>query len=233
MHAWLEWARGPVFLFCFSFMVLGLVRHVWLTLWETTRLMRRAGDKSLPLAAIGRATLGWLFPVRAIAREAWFSVTSVLFHVALIVVPVFLAGHVALWARGTGLRWPAMSNQAADVLTILAVLTAVGLAFQRLTARATRAITKPSDYLLLLAVTLPFVTGFLVLHPGINPLPYDSVLFLHVMSGNLVFVLLPTTKLAHAVLLPGTQLVAEAGWHWPADAGSRVGAALGKATERA
>ena len=58
MHAWLEWARGPVFLFCFSFMVLGLVRHVWLTLWETTRIMRRAGDKSLPLAAIGRATLG-------------------------------------------------------------------------------------------------------------------------------------------------------------------------------
>jgi nitrate reductase gamma subunit len=231
MHAWLEWARGPVFIFCFSFMVLGLVRHVALTLWETTRIMRRAGDKSLPLAAIGRATLGWLFPVRAIVHEAWFTVTSVLFHVAVIIVPVFLAGHVALWARGTGLRWPAIPNDVADVLTILAVVTAVGLAVQRLTARATRAITKPSDHLLLLALALPFVTGFLVMHPSVNPFTYDSVLFLHVMSGNLVFVLLPTTKLTHAVLLPGTQLITEVGWHWPADAGSRVGAALGKGTE--
>ena len=154
MHAWLEWARGPVFVFCFSFMVLGLARHVGLTLWETARIMRHAGDKSLPLAAIGRATLGWLFPVNTIVREAWFTVTSVLFHVALIIVPVFLAGHVALWARGTGLRWPAISNDVADVLTILAVVTAVGLAVQRLTARATRAITKPSDHLLLLALAV-------------------------------------------------------------------------------
>jgi nitrate reductase gamma subunit len=231
MHAWLDWARGPVFIFCFGFMVLGLARHVGLTIWETTRIMRRAGDTSLPLAAIGRATLGWLFPVNAIAREAWFTATSVLFHAAVIVVPVLLAGHVALWARGTGLRWPAISNGAADVLTLLALVTAAGVAVQRLTAKATRALSRPSDHLLLLALALPFATGFLVMHPGVNPFAYDSVLFLHVMSGNLVLVLLPTTKLTHAVLLPGTQLVAEVGWHWPADAGSRVGAALGKETE--
>jgi len=231
MHAWLAWARGPAFTFCFSFMVLGLVRHVALTLWETTRTMRRAGDKSLPLAAVGRATVRWLFPLDLLARQAWFTATSVLFHVALLVVPVFLAGHIALWARGTGLSWPAIPTSVADVLTVLAVVTAISLALQRLTARATRAISKPSDYLLLLTLALPFVTGFLVMHPAVNPFSYESVLFLHVMSGNLVFVLLPTTKLTHAVLLPGTQLVAEIGWHWPADAGSRVAAALGKDAE--
>lgn len=231
MNAWLEWARGPAFIFCFSFMVLGLARHVALTAWDITRTMRRAGDKSLPVANIVRATLGWLFPARAIKREGLFTTTSVLFHVAILIVPVFLAGHIALWTRATGLGWPAIPNSVADVLTILAVVTAAGLAMLRLTAKATRAITKPSDYALLVAVALPFVTGFLVMHPAFNPFGYESVLFLHVMSGNLVFVLLPTTKLAHAALLPGTQLVAEVGWHWPADSGSRVGAALGKEAE--
>jgi len=33
MESWIEWARGPAFLFAFGFMLLGLTRHVLLTLW--------------------------------------------------------------------------------------------------------------------------------------------------------------------------------------------------------
>ncbi|OFW41422.1 MAG: hypothetical protein A3J29_19195 [Acidobacteria bacterium RIFCSPLOWO2_12_FULL_67_14b] len=232
MQAWIEWARGPVFIFSFSFMVLGLARHVALTVWEAGRTMRRAGDRSLPLVAIGRATLKWLFPAGAIARNALFSSTSVLFHAAILVVPIFLAGHIALWTRAFGIGWPAIPNGVADVLTLLAIVTAVALAVQRLTARATRAISRPSDHLVLLAVALPFATGFLTMHPALNPFSFESTMLLHVMSGNLVLVLMPLTKLSHAVLLPGTQLISKVGWHWPLDSGSRVGAALGKEAER-
>jgi len=231
MQAWIEWARGPVFIFSFSFMVLGLARHVALTLWEARRTMERAGDQSLPLAAIGRATLKWLFPAGALARHALFTATSVAFHAAILVVPIFLAGHIALWTKATGVGWPAIPNGVADVLTLLAIVTAVALAVQRLTARASRAISRPSDHLLLLAVALPFATGFLAMHPALNPFSFESTMFLHVMSGNLLLVLVPLTKLSHAVLLPGTQLVSEIGWHWPSDSGSRVGAALGKEAE--
>jgi nitrate reductase gamma subunit len=231
MTAWLEWARGPVFVFCFSFMLLGLARHVGITVWEIVRTIRRAGDRSLPLAAIGRTTLQWLFPAGAIARHALFTATSVVFHAAILLVPVFLAGHVALWAHGLGVSWPALPNGVADILTVVAIVTAAALFVRRLTAKATRAITRPQDYLLLVAVGLPFATGFLVRHPALNPFEYDMTMFAHVMSGNLVFLLMPVTKLTHAVLLPGTQLVAELGWHWPSDAGSKVAAALGKEAE--
>ena len=232
MDAWLEWARGPAFVFCFSFMVLGLIRHVALTVWETTRTLRRAGDPSLPLAHIARTTLAWLFPRRAVGPELLFTATAVLFHAAMLIVPVFLSGHVVLWTRSTGLAWPALPNAAADVLTLVAVAAAGALAVRRITAKASRAISRPSDYALLVSIALPFVTGFLVQHPGINPFGFEPTLFLHVMSGNLVFILLPTTTLAHAVLLPGARLVAEVGWHWPADSGSQVGRALGKEAER-
>ncbi len=231
MHAWLEWARGPAFVFCFSFMLLGLVRHVGVTIWEIRRTMRRAGDPALPLKAVALATLKWLVPVGKIVHEPLFALTSIVFHVAILVVPVFLAGHIALWRGAFGFGWPAIPAGAADVLTLVAVVTAAGLAAQRLAARATRALSKPQDHLILALVALPFVTGFLVSHPGLNPFGFESTLFVHVMSANLILLLMPLTKLAHAALLPGTQIVSEVAWHWPMDAGSRVGAALGKEGE--
>jgi nitrate reductase gamma subunit len=232
MESWLEWARGPAFIFSFCFMVLGLLRHLALTLWEIGRTWRRAGDKVLPCRRILRGTFGWLFPVGRIVQNPLFSLTSILFHIAILIVPVFLAGHIALWFRSTGLSWPAVRKAPADVLTIVAITAAVALVIERLGAKPTRALSRFQDYALPLVIALPFVSGFMVMHPAYNPWSYSAVLFVHVMSANLVMVLIPLTKLTHAALLPGVQLVAELGWHWPADAGSRLAVTLGKEKAR-
>jgi nitrate reductase gamma subunit len=231
MEAWLEWARGPAFVFAFSFMVLGLIRHAVLTVAEMYRTMRRAGDQSLPYSKLIVTTLKWLVPVAKIRNEALYSVTSILFHIAILIVPVFLGGHIALWARGIGLSWPAIPNEVADVLAIVAVVTAVALVIQRVSARATRCLSRFQDYVLPLLIAVPFVTGFLVVHPAMNPFSYEAVLFVHVMSANLIFVLMPITKLSHAALMPSVQFVSELGWKWPTDSGSRVAVALRKEEE--
>lgn len=231
MEAWLEWARGPAFVFAFSFMVLGLVRHAVLTIAEMYRTLRRAGDPSLPYSKIFLTTLKWLVPVGKIRNEVLYSVTSILFHIAILIVPVFLGGHIALWARGLGVSWPAIPNEVADVLAIIAIVTAVALLVQRAGASATRSLSRIQDYVLPPLLAVPFVTGFLVMHPAMNPFSYEAVLFVHVMSANLIFVLMPITKLSHAVLIPSLQLVGEIGWKWPADSGSRVAAALHKEEE--
>ena len=231
METWLDFARGPVFLFAFSFMILGLIRHLALTIWEIAKAMRRAGDKTWPYRQVCIATVKWLFPVDKVKNELLFSLTSILFHVAILIVPVFLGGHLALWVRGDGLSWRALPNPLADVLTIVAIVPAVALVIQRLAARATRTLSRFQDYALPLVIAVPFVTGFLAMHPAINPFSYQATLFLHVMSANLVFVLIPTTKLSHVVLLPSVQLVSEVAWHWPPDAGSKLGVTLGKENE--
>lgn len=232
MEYWLEWARGPAFVFAFAFMILGLARHAGLTLWEIYRAWRRAGDKTLPFRQIWKSTAKWLFPVGEIVRNPLFSMTSIVFHIAILIVPLFLAGHIALWYRSIGLSWPAIPTMLADVLTIAAVTVAVALVVQRLSAKPTRALSRFRDYALPLVIVLPFISGFMVTHPAYNPYSYSAVLFVHVMSANLVMAIIPLTKLTHAVLLPGVQLVAELGWHWPADAGSKVAAALGKEEAR-
>ncbi len=231
METLLEWARGPCFVFAFTFMLLGLVRHLGLTGWEMIRDMRRAGDKSLPYSQVFFATLKWMFPIHKMKNRFFFSLTSVLFHIAILIVPVFLGGHIALWARGLGLSWPAIPNSVADVLTILAIVTAVALVIQRAAARATRALSRFQDYILPPIIAVPFVSGFFLMHPSTNPFSFEAMLFLHVMSANLVFVLIPITKLSHIALIPSVQLVSEVGWRWPPDSGSKVGIALGKECE--
>jgi nitrate reductase gamma subunit len=228
MEAWLEWARGPAFVFAFSFMVLGLVRHAVLTIAAMRKHLRRAGDPSLAYSKLTRTTLDWMVPVRKIKNEIFYSITSVIFHVAILIVPVFLAGHIALWARGVGISWPAIPHDVADVLTITAIVTAVLLLLMRVGSKASRSLSRPQDYALPPLIAVPFVTGFLVTHPAVNPFSYEAVLFVHVMSANLILILMPITKLSHAVLLPSSQFVSEIGWKWPADSGSRVAAALGK-----
>jgi nitrate reductase gamma subunit len=231
MEAWLEFARGPVFVFSFSFMVLGLIRHAVLTIFEMYTVLRRAGDPSLAYRKILRATLAWMVPVGKIRDQVVYSLTSIIFHIAILVVPIFLAGHIALWARGLEISWPAIPNELADVLTIVAVVMAVALLIQRVCAQATRRLSRFQDYVLPPLIAVPFATGFLVMHPAWNPFSYETMLFVHVMSANLILVLMPITKLSHAVLIPSVQLVSELGWKWPADSGSRVAVALRKEEE--
>jgi nitrate reductase gamma subunit len=228
MENWLEWARGPAFIFSFSFMILGLARHVGLTIWEIYRVWRRAGDKNLPLRQILRSTLQWLFPFGKIAQEPLFSATSILFHIAILVVPLFLAGHIVLWHRSVGLAWPSIHNAIADGLTIAAILAAIALVVERLSAKPTRALSRFGDYALPILIAIPFASGFMVRHPACSPLSHSAILFIHVMSANLIMLIIPLTKLTHAALLPGTQLISELGWHWPPDAGSQLAIELGK-----
>ena len=231
MEAWLEWARGPAFLFSFSFMILGLLRHVALTAWEVRRAICRAGDKRIPYLQLAIATLKWLFPVGKLGNRFFFGMTTLLFHISIIIVPIFLGGHIALWARGLGISWPAVSNDTADLLTLVATITAVALVIQRIAARDTRALSRFQDYVIPLAVAVPFATGFLVMHPEVNPLSYQAALLVHVMSANVLMVLVPITKLSHISLVPSVQLVSEVAWHWPKDAGGKVATALAKDEE--
>ena len=231
MESWIEWAKGPVFLFAFSFMLLGLARHVVLTVWEVVIAMRRAGDKNIPYSRVLTATVKWLFFVGKMKEQFVYSLTSVLFHVAILIVPIFLGGHIALWARGLGISWPAIPNGLADLLTVVAIVTAVALVIQRATAGATRALSRVQDYVLPLLIAVPFVSGLLLMHPSVNPFSFEATILVHIMSANIVFILIAVTKLSHMALMPGVHLVSEVAWHWPSDSGSRVAAALGKEVE--
>jgi nitrate reductase gamma subunit len=234
MEQWLEWARGPVFRACFAIMLLGLLRVVALNTVSVVSLIRksRRNSRTVSWKPVLGATLKWIFPFKkALEVRAVFSITSMLFHVCIIVTPIFLGAHIMLWDRGLGISWPEIGNSVADYLTLIGIATGIALFVDRLGVRASRALSRPQDFLLPVLLVVPLVTGYLAMHPGTNPFGYNGTMFVHVMSGNLIFLLIPFSKMSHMALFPGTQLVSDLGWHLQPGAGQQVALALGKENE--
>ena len=234
MEQWLEWARGPIFRACLAIMLLGLLRVVALNTVTVVSIIwkSRKNGRMMAWRPIISATSKWILPLKkGFEVRAVFSFTSMLFHACIIVVPIFLGAHIMLWDRGLGIRWPAIANSVADYLTLVGIAAGIALFLDRLRARASRSLSRPQDFILPLLLIIPLASGYLGMHPGINPFGYDGTMFVHVMSGNLIFVLIPFSKMSHMALFPGTQLVSDLGWHLVPGAGQQVALALGKENE--
>jgi nitrate reductase gamma subunit len=231
MSDWLEWARGPAFRFAIVLLILGMLRLAALNLLNIVNAMSRAKGRNVSWKSVFRDTANWLFPYKKARRHMFLTVTSFLFHLSVIVTPVFLVAHIALWRRGIGVGWVGIPQTAADYLTLIAIVTGFVLFAMRVSARVTRALSRPQDYLLPLVILIPFISGYLAMHPGINPFDYNATMFVHVMSGNVILALIPFTKLSHAILFPTTQLVSEMAWHLAPGSGERVALSLGKEDE--
>jgi len=229
--AWLEWARGPVFRFAVLVLILGLARRFVLSVVGVARAMRVAGVPRVPWRAIFLATLASLLPVRKMLNRPFYSLASVVFHICFVAVALFFCAHVILWRRGIGFGWWSFDYRVADILTIVAVLAIVLLFLGRACTREGRRLSTGQDYFYLVLMVLPLLSGYLAAHPAVNPVSYNLMMFIHVMSGNLLMILVPFTRLSHFVLLPTAQLVSELGWHFVPGAGQKVAVALGKENE--
>ena len=231
MDLWIEIARGPLFRIALTVMVLGLAYRVVVAVLQIASAWLRAADRRLPGADIVAATVGWLLPVRLLRSRPIYSAASFLFHVGVIVVPLFLAGHVALLAGVLPAAWPTLNPALADGLTLACLAALLVLLMGRVVVRSARKLTRTRDVLLLVVLLLTVFFGYLAAHPTQSPFAARSMLLLHVLGGNLVLVLIPTTKIAHCVLYPFTQLLFQLGWHFPAETGRHVAIALAKEDE--
>jgi len=120
-------------------------------------------------------------------------VTSV-FHVCLIVTPLFLLGHNILLDQAVGLSLWSLPESITDRLTLVILICAVFLLGRRLFLARVRIITTAYDYLILLLAIAPFLTGYLAYHQWFD---YSTVMTLHVLSGEAMLITLPFTKLGH------------------------------------
>jgi nitrate reductase gamma subunit len=225
MEWWLEFARGPLFALAFLVFVLGLARHALL---QIHALVSRKGRRlrRLPWRRIAADSLSWAIPLRhMVYGTILVSAASFLFHVGGIVVPLFLADHIALWESFLGVNLPAIGAGTADVLTLLTLGCITFLLLYRLVIRRARELSRPSDYILLVVILVPFLSGYLASHPGANPLSWQAMMLIHMLSAEALMIVAPFTKLSHIVLVLFDRL-SEVHWRLRPGAGERVAEAL-------
>ena len=229
METLIEFGRGPLFRFAVAVAVLGLLRHAGLSAWGMRQMLKRAGDNRIAFGTVIWRTFVQLNPLRYFTGNRWlYSMVSTLFHVGLILVPIFFLGHIRLWRRGLGLGWPALPMAVADVLTIVTLVTGLALFVGRGWTKASRRISRPQDWLLPPLIALEFLSGYLLAHPGSSTFRLETLMLVHVGVGDILLLLTPFTKIAHCALLPFSQMVTELAWRLVPGAGREVLKTIGK-----
>ena len=229
MNEYLEFAKGPLFRLCFMIMLLGLARIIFLDLWGAYKAFKKAGDRVMPWKLIINRTWEWLFPVKRLKHNfQLYSVLSILFHVGLIIVPVFLYAHIDLWNQSVGISWPALPYGWALWLTVATIIFAISLIAGRLIIKQARALSRKQDYLWLVLLLIPFLTGFICANLNISSQTYQFFILVHVLLGDLIFVLIPFSKIAHCVLEPLSQLVSTLAWKFPPETDENIRITLNK-----
>ncbi len=229
MESLLSFAKGPLFRFCFILMLLGLARILYVDLWGAYKAYKKAGDKKMPWRLILRRTWEWLFPVKRITHNFQvYSVFSILFHIGLIIVPIFLFAHVQLWKEAVGVSWLTLPFSWAFWLTLSTIVFTITLIMGRIVIRQARLLTKPQDYFWLILLLIPFVTGFICANINVSPQAYQFCMVVHVLTGDLIFVLIPFTKIAHCVLAPLSQVFSALAWKFPSKTDENIGITLNK-----
>jgi nitrate reductase gamma subunit len=197
-----NFVTGPLAWIAFAVFFIGLAwRLVWYIKGLSWRLDRVSYGENTGFGVKGalRSVLFWLLPygTHSWRRYPGFTVLVFIFHLGLIITPIFLLGHNLMLQAHWGWRLPALPEGMTDLLTVAMMVAAVFIFLRRMALPEVRILTKPYDLLLLLIAVAPFITVFLAYHQVGN---YRFWLITHILCGEIMLVAIPVTKLSHFLL---------------------------------
>lgn len=195
----LDFARGPALQWSLIILIFGV-------LWRLmgTMLIGRKKDLSKPrrntairdgLATIVTRSL----PEHQFKKKIRFQhVSGYMWHIALFVVVLFSAPHILFFESVLGFGWPHLPNGIILVTAAIALAILLALLIRRASHPVQRLISNADDYISTVIVIVPLVTGILAsAHIGAR---YETLLAIHLLSVEALFVWFPFGKLMHTAL---------------------------------
>jgi nitrate reductase gamma subunit len=197
-----EFLTGPMVWISFGIFFIGLivrgVRYIRGLDWKLDRVTY-SEHVSYGVKGAVRSILFWLFPygTRSWRKNPWFTLWVFLMHFGIIITPIFLLAHNILLKERLGISLWTLPGSVADAMTVIVIVSVVFLILRRIALPEVRIITNWYDYLLLLIALSPFLTGFLAHHRAPD---YSFWLMAHIISGHIMLICIPLTKLSHFLL---------------------------------
>lgn len=197
--AFLQWVRGPGMVIAVAVLVFGLV----LRLIEIYSLGRK---RDLAPPRKGRRYSGWrTIATRTVPSTGEFRRTPLTylagytFHIGFFIALLFLAPHIRLLEGVVGFGWPALPTPVVDAVTVLTLVALIVTLVLRVADPVKRFLSTTGDYVAWVLTFLPLLTGYMAYHHLFWR--YETLLGLHILSVEVLMVLLPFTKLVHTVTL--------------------------------
>jgi nitrate reductase gamma subunit len=196
-----EFVTGPLAWLAFLVFFIGVFARIVLYIrgldWKLDRVTYTV-NVSYGIKGALRSIFVWLFPfgTRSWRCYPFLTVLVFVFHIGILITPVFLIAHnMMLWERW-GIRLWTIPEPVADILTIAVMVSAVFLILRRIALPEVRILTTAYDYLVIAIAVAPFFTGYMA---HIQAADYRFWLILHILSGEIMLMAIPFTKLSHFV----------------------------------
>ncbi|RLB29757.1 MAG: hypothetical protein DRG87_06490 [Deltaproteobacteria bacterium] len=195
-----SFVEGPLLWIVFLLLMVGVFTRCVLFFVEIIRnSVGRENALGYNLATLGR----FFAPFHmAVPKRPFYAVLRYIFHIFMIVVPIWLSGHIMLWSFSRfEWEWNALPDAWADWMTIILLGLAIYFLIRRIVIRDIRLTSSMSDYVLIILTALPFLTGYALTHGSLDGVPLlgENMRRVHVLSGEammlMVVVLFCRTRL--------------------------------------
>jgi Pyruvate/2-oxoacid:ferredoxin oxidoreductase delta subunit len=124
---------------------------------------------------------------KGVPKKPLYAALRYVFHICLLAVPIWLAGHVSLWEMSRfEWSWRSLPSPWADGMTLVLLFIAAYFIVRRLVSSRLRPESSPWDFLVIIVAGLPFLTGYFLTHGTLEPIPLlaDNMRLIHVLSGQ-------------------------------------------------
>ncbi len=193
----LMWARGPGFQIATVVLLFGIVLRI-VEILALGRARDLAPPKASPAQSGLRTVFSRFLPRHGMAmRSPVIHIGGYLFHAGFFIVLLFFGPHIQLFEEGFGIGWPGLPSPLIEAVTVISMVALVAVLIARVRDPVRKLLSTFEDYAVWVVTFLPFLTGFMAVNK--LGLPYTWMMALHVLSVELLMVVLPFTKLTHAV----------------------------------
>ncbi|RPI77359.1 MAG: hypothetical protein EHM45_09385 [Desulfobacteraceae bacterium] len=109
-----------------------------------------------------------------------------IFHICLFVVPIWLAGHIALWSESRfEWSWTPIPAEWADIMTLIVIALAAFFFMRRIVMKEVRQNSSLMDFVVILVTALPFISGYFLVHSTLESIPFFSanMTYIHIFTS--------------------------------------------------
>jgi nitrate reductase gamma subunit len=199
----LTWVRGPGLDITIGIFLLGV-------LWRLIEIYSLGRKKDVAPGRHRDGASGWhtIFrrsapPPGMVKRSPVSYIGGYTFHIGLAIIVFLFAPHIKTIQSLTGLHWPGLPSQVVDLVAVITLGAMLVVLVDRINKPVKRYLSTFEDWLTWLVTFLPVLTGWLAVRHLV--FPYTTMLALHILSVEILLIVLPFTKLFHAFTVFGSR----------------------------
>jgi nitrate reductase gamma subunit len=191
----LTWVRGPGFQIATIIFAAGIILRV-VEILMLGRKANLAEAKGSAMSGGLRTIFSRSVPDASTYKRSAFSITAgYIFHIGLFVVIFLYAPHILFFKDVVHLSWPSLPSTVIDATSVITIIALVAVLIHRLRDPVKRFLSNFEDYLGWFVTILPLITGYIAFHRiGLSA---PTLIAIHLLSIQLLMIVLPFTKLMH------------------------------------